>query len=78
MGEKYLWADPRSYKNLTNPNNKYLHWVTDTKDELPIIMGPTPDALMPPRTFVQLFEKALSTNSNSLAFRYKANNEWIT
>lgn len=77
MDGKYLWMEADSYSQVVRKDGKNLHWITDIQDELPIIMGPSPISSLPPLTFNQLFDSALSTHSKSLAFRYKVNESWV-
>lgn len=80
MDQKHLWMDLGSYSKISQPDGKYLHWVTDIKDELPIIMGNCEASNQPPVTFTQVFKAALQTHSKRVALRYKVGGkgQWVT
>ena len=74
MDGKHLWASPKSFSKIVRGNGKYLHWVTDIKDELPIIIESSEFANIPPETFNEIFDNVLVTHKTRLALRYKVNN----
>lgn len=78
MDRSYLYANPSGYQQLASADGKYLHWVTDIKDELPIFMGSSDQAAYPPKSFPEVFEEAVKTHGDRIALRYKVNNAWVT
>ena len=78
MDRSYLYLNPSSYQSRASPDGKYLHWVTDIHDELPIFMGSTDYSSNPPKTYTEAFEEAVRTHGDRLALRYKVDNQWVT
>ena len=77
MDRKYLWSDPNSFSKIAGPDGKYLHWVTDKADELPLIIGTTDLTEIPPKTFNEVFDDALATHRSTPALQYKVQNKWV-
>ena len=71
-----MWTTPRSFSKIARADGKYLHWVIDVKDEIPLIIGPSDFADLPPETFIDPFNRALATQRKKPALRYKENNNW--
>jgi long-chain-fatty-acid--CoA ligase ACSBG len=76
MNEKPLSIIASCLENLPRSDGKYLHWVTDIKETLPILMGPDPTS-HPPSTFFQCFKATVDSHGNAQALRYKLNNEYV-
>ena len=58
-------------------DGKNIVWTTDVNVELPIVMGPEPEALTPPKTFIQLFEDRVKKTPKRAALNVERNGKWI-
>ena len=78
MDRSYLYLNPSSYQSRASSDGKYMHWITDIHDELPIFMGKADSSAYPPQTYTDVFEEAVRTHGDRLALRYKVDNQWVT
>lgn len=79
MGRQdFLHVNEKTFGNLAHPDGKYLHWISNVDEELPIPMQAEGYASIRPCTLVDLLQNAKDQEPQQEALKVKRAGKWVS
>jgi long-chain-fatty-acid--CoA ligase ACSBG len=74
----YLHVSPNHYRALAQPDGRYLHWVTQLDEEIPIQMKTSGYGSEQPMTLLDTFKEAVELEHQQEALKIKRGGKWVS
>ena len=75
---EFLLVSRAAFSKRAKEDGEFLHWATDLRDELPIVMKRSGPGSEPPQTFAQNLLQNIRACPAKDALRVKRGNKWIS